>query len=392
MSTTSLGVAVVGFGWMGQVHARAYERVRHHYPALEVAPTLVTVADSEADRRADARARFGFLDDTPSWRDVLTDDRVHAVSVTAPNALHREIGVAVAAAGKHLWIEKPVGCSSADTQAVADAVAAAGVQSAVGFNYRNAPAVEQARELIRGGAIGRVTNAEIVLDADYAAHPRGALSWRFERALGGPGVLGDLVSHGVDLARYVVGEIGEVVADTATFIAQRPQPTGAGSHFDIAEGGALGGVENEDYLGCLVRYADGARGTITSSRVSVGDQCRYGFTVHGTQGYVSWDFRRMGELIVSAGTGYLDQPASTVFVGPRHGELAAFQPGAGIALGYDDLKVIEASRFLASIATGKPVGASVADALAMARVLDAMAESAASRRWVPVTTSPTTTE
>jgi predicted dehydrogenase len=392
MSTRPLGVAVVGFGWMGQVHARSYERVRQHYPSLEVLPTLVTVADSEPDRRADGRARFGFIAEAEDWRDVLTDDRVHAVSVTAPNALHREIGVAVAAAGKHLWIEKPVGCSSADTQAVADAVAAGGVQSAVGFNYRNAPAVEHARELIRSGAIGRVTNAEVVLNADYAAHPLGALSWRFERALGGPGVLGDLVSHGVDLARYVVGDIAEVVADTATFIAQRPLPTGTGSHFDIAEGGELGDVENEDYLGCLVRYTDGARGTITSSRVSVGDQCSYGFTVHGTQGFVRWDFRRMGELIVSAGTDYLDQPTNTVFVGPRHGELGAFQPGAGIALGYDDLKVIEAARFLASIATGQPVGATVGDALAMARVLDAMAESAASRRWVPVTTSPTTTE
>ena len=382
--STPLGVAVIGFGWMGQVHARAYERVRHHYPALELAPTLITVADSEADRRADARNHFGFLDDAADWHDVLTDDRVQAVSVTAPNALHREIGVAMAAAGKHLWIEKPVGCSSADTQAVADAVAAAGVQSAVGFNYRNAPAVEHARELIRSGAIGRITNAEIVLNADYAAHPLAPLSWRFERGLGGPGVLGDLVSHGVDLARYVVGEIAEVVADTATFIDRRPVPTGAGSHFDIAEGGELGDVENEDYLGCLVRYADGARGTITSSRVSVGDQCSYGFTVHGTQGFVRWDFRRMGELVVSAGTDYLDQAASTVFVGPRHGETAAFQPGAGVALGYDDLKVIEAARFLASIATGTPLGATVADALAMARVLDALGESAAARRWVPL--------
>jgi predicted dehydrogenase len=381
-SSSALGVAVIGFGWMGQVHARSYARLRHHYPELALTPVLVTVADSEADRRADAAERYGFQDGTARWQDVLTDDRVQAVSVTAPNFLHAEIGSAVAAAGKHLWIEKPVGVSTADAQRVADAVAGTGVQSTVGFNYRNAPAVEHARTLIAGGAIGRVTNANFRLLSDYAAHPHGALSWRFERALGGAGVLGDLVSHGVDLARYLVGAIAEVVADTAVFIPERPVPSSVASHFATAAGGELGAVENEDYLGCLVRFADGARGTIESSRVSVGDQCTYGFTIHGTQGSVSWDFRRLGELVISSGTEYLNQTTTTLFVGPGHGELGAFQPGAGIAMGYDDLKVIEAHRFLTSIAEGKPSGATIADAVAMSTVLDALSESASSQRWV----------
>ena len=163
-------------------------------------------------------------------------------------------------------------------------------------------------------------------------------------------------------------------------------PSATDSHYSIVEGGQLGDVENEDYLACLVRFADGARGSITSSRVSVGDQCTYGATVRGTKGYVSWDFRRPGELVVSAGDTYLDQAASTLFVGPRHGELGAFQPGGGIAMGYDDLKVIEAMRLVTSIAEGKPVGATIADAVAMADVVDAMVESAAERRWVPVRT------
>jgi predicted dehydrogenase len=130
----SLGVAVVGFGWMGQVHARSYARVRHHFPDLALAPRPVLVIDAEPARLDDAIDRYGFESGSADWHDVLTDDRVHAVSVTAPTFLHREIGSAVAAAGKHLWIEKPVGLSAADALAVADAVAAAGVQSTVGFN------------------------------------------------------------------------------------------------------------------------------------------------------------------------------------------------------------------------------------------------------------------
>ncbi len=380
----TLGVAIVGFGWMGQVHARSYARVPHHYPQLGITPRPVLVIDAEESRLDDAIDRYGFAAGSADWHDVLTDVRVHAVSVTAPNFLHREIGTAVAAAGKHLWIEKPVGLSADDARAVADAVAAAGVQSTVGFNYRNAPAVEHAKELIASGAIGTITNARIRLLSDYAAHPQGALSWRFERAQGGAGVLGDLASHGVDLARYLLGELDALVADTAVFIDQRPKPTGAGSHFALAGGGELGPVENEDYLNCLVRFASGARGSIESSRVSVGDQCNYGFEIHGTLGSVAWDFRRMGELAVSAGTAYLDQVVSTVFVAPGHGELNAFQPGAGITMGYDDLKVIEASRFLQSITSGVANGASVADAVRAAQVLDAAVESAANGRWVSV--------
>ncbi|PZS13550.1 MAG: myo-inositol 2-dehydrogenase [Pseudonocardiales bacterium] len=379
-----VGVAVVGFGWMGQVHARSYARLPHHYPDLQLTPRLALVVDAETDRLDDAIGRYGFESGTAQWRDVLTDDRVQAVSVTAPNFLHREIGTAIAAAGKHLWIEKPVGLSAADAQAVADAVASAGVQSTVGFNYRNAPAVAHARQLITDGALGSVTNARFRLLSDYAAHPQGALSWRFERAQGGAGVLGDLASHGVDLARHLLGEIESLVADTAVFIDQRPKPLGAGSHFALAEGGELGDVENEDYLNCLVRFTSGARGSIESSRVSVGDQCNYGFDIHGTLGALYWDFRRMGELGVSAGPDYVDQAVRTVLVGPGHGDLAAFQPGAGITMGYDDLKVIEASRFLQSIAEGKPHGATVADAVRAATVVDCIAESAQNRSWVTV--------
>lgn len=385
--TESLGVAVVGFGWMGQVHARSYARVRHHFPHLALAPRPVLVVDAEPARLGDAIDRYGFESGSADWHDVLTDDRVQAVSVTAPNFLHREIGSAVAAAGKHLWIEKPVGLSAADALGVADAVAAAGVQSTVGFNYRNVPAVAHARELIVSGAIGTITNARFRLLSDYAAHPQGALSWRFERAQGGAGVLGDLASHGIDLARHLLGELDSLVADTAVFIDHRPKPVGTGSHFAVASGGELGAVENEDYLNCLVRFTSGTRASIESSRVSVGDQCNYGFEIHGTLGALSWDFRRMGELSVSAGTAYLDQAVSTVLTAPGHGELAAFQPGAGIAMGYDDLKVIEASRFLQSIADGTPHGATIADAVRAAQVLDAIVESAANARWVSVVTA-----
>jgi predicted dehydrogenase len=380
--TRPLGVAVVGFGWMGRVHTQAYLRLPHHYPDLPVTPRLVSVADEAPGRAEAAAGQFGFTRTARDWRDVAADPEVAAVSVTAPNFLHREIAVGLARAGKHVWVEKPVGLTSADAAAVADAVTQAGVRSAVGFNYRHAPAIAQAREVIRSGEIGRVTSARVRLLSDYAAHPEGALSWRFERQRGGNGVLGDLASHGVDLVRHLLGEVSSVVADTATVVAQRPRPTGVTAGHARATGGELGTVENEDAVAALLRLESGARVVLEASRVAVGEQNNYGFEVRGTAGMVAWDFRRMGELTISRGGLYQDQPATTVLVGPGAGEYAAFQPGAGIAMGYDDLKVVEASLFLRSIAEDRPHGAEVTDAVRAAAVLDAMAESAATGRWV----------
>ncbi|MGW3464600.1 Gfo/Idh/MocA family protein [Streptomyces olivaceoviridis] len=378
----TLGVAVIGFGWMGRVHTQAYARLPHHYPRLPLRPRLVSVAEEVPGRAEEAAERFGFASATRDWREVAADPRVQAVSVTAPNFLHREIGVAVAEAGKHLWIEKPVGLTAGDARAVADAVAKAGVRGTVGFNYRNAPAVEAARELIASGEIGTVTHVRIRLFSDYAAHPDGALTWRYERERGGSGVLGDLASHGADLARFLLGDITSLTADTAVFVPERARPSGATAGHALAAGGEPGPVENEDYVSCLLRFASGARGVLEACRVSVGEQNNYGFEVHGTRGAVFWDFRRMNELKVSRGTTYQDQPVSTVYVGPGAGEFAAFQPGAANAMGYDDLKVIEAYRFVRSIAEGTPYGTTLADAVHSATVLDAMAESAASGTWV----------
>ncbi|WP_250028783.1 Gfo/Idh/MocA family protein [Paractinoplanes maris] len=371
----ALGVAVVGFGWMGQVHAQAYARVPHHY--AEIDPIrLVSVADDVPGRAEQAARRYGFETSTPQWRDLVGDPRVQAVSITAPNFLHREMGSAFAAAGQHIWIEKPVGLTAADARAIVG-----DVQVTVGFNYRNAPAVETARALIADGEIGAVTHARFRFLSDYAAHPDGALSWRFERARGGNGVLGDLGAHGVDLIRHLLGEIDSLVADTAIFIPGRPRPTAATAGHERGSG-EPGPVENDDWFGSLLRMASGARVTLDCSRVAVGEQNSYGFEIHGTRGALFWDFRRMGELGIATGSSYQDEPVRIHYAGPADGDFGAFQPGAGIPMGYDDLKVIEAARFLRSVADKQPYGASLVDAVRAAEALDAMEQSAASGAWV----------
>ena len=381
--TEALRVGVVGLGWMGQVHARAYTRLRQHYLDSTLHPILVAAADNaKDDRLAQAGSAFGFTDFHDDWHELIDRDDLDVLSITGPNFSHRDVAVAAAAAGMHIWIEKPAGRHAGETAEIAEAVHTAGVRSAVGFNYRNVPAVELARQLIANGRIGGVTSVNIRLLTDYAAHPEGALTWRFQAEWAGSGVLGDLVSHGVDLGRYVVGEITELICDSAIFVPQRPKISGAASHFSRGTGGAMESVENEDYVCALLRFEGGARGTLESSRAAVGEQCTYGIEVHGERGALAWDFRRMGELRTCLDQDYQNASYATRYVRPGDGELALFQPGSGIPMGFDDLKVIEAHRLVQSIATGTSVGATIDDAVRAAQLVDALAESVQQRRWI----------
>jgi len=380
--TDELRVGIVGFGWMGQVHARALSRLLQHYPDAPRRPRLVAVADNAPDDRTRRAAdAYGFEHLLTDWRELVTHDEVDLVCVTGPNFIHRDVAVAAAQAGKHLWVEKPAGRDAGETAEIVAAVEAAGVQAATGFNYRNVPAVERAREIVASGRIGTVEHTTVRFLADYSADPDAALSWRFQNEYSGSGVLGDLVSHAADLVQHVVAPISELVVDRATFIPQRRAAVAGAMHYEKGAGD-LADVENEDYVNALLRLSDGSRGILESSRTAVGEQNTYGFEVHGTKGAVAWDFRRMNELRVCAGQDYLNSFYATEYAGPGDGELSVFQPGTNNPIGFDDLKVVEARRLVESIATGKPVGATIHDALAAAKIVDAMILSSNERKWV----------
>lgn len=380
----TIKVGIIGGGWMGHVHARAYHRLAAHFGDLPVRPVLVAVAENAEAAGADFASRHGVRVHA-HWQDLVADSEIGAVSVTAPNFLHAEIGVAVAQAGKHLWIEKPVGLTAEDAVAVRDSVVANDVVGCVGFNYRQWPAVVHARDLIASGAIGWVTHGRMQLLTDYAAHPGSPLSWRYALERGGHGVLGDLASHGVDMLRYLLGDIEALVAQTAIYIPHRPIAE-AGGHYAVlnVESSDLrfGDVENEDYVVALLRMASGVLAVCEANRAAVGEQNNYAFEVHGTKGLVRWDFRRPGEVQVSVGEDYGNQPTRVVFAGPGDGAYAAFQPGAGIAMGYDDAKVIEAELFLRAIAGDTATQPTLDDAVASAVALDAMVQSANTGQWV----------
>jgi predicted dehydrogenase len=388
------GIGLISVGWMGKLHSRAYQAIPLVYPELKIRPRFVRAADTAPDRADYAREVLGYARAGTDYRDVLADPDVDVVSICAPNMLHREIGVAAARAGKPFWIEKPVGRDAGETAAVAAAARAAGVVTSIGYNYRHVPAVERVRELIAEGRLGRITNVRAVFFNSYAAEPNGALSWRFRRDQAGSGALGDLLSHVVDLMQYVVAPITEVSSLLSTVYAQRPiLPMGSATHFAVIEDGELGEVENDDYAAALVRFAAGSHvagavGTLEASRVSVGPQCALGFEIYGTDGSAVWNFEQMNELRLCLGRGGANHGYTTVLGNSHLGDYGRFQPGPGNSMSYDDLKVIEARKFLVAAGGGEQRNSTIAEALADAEVIAATADSARDGAWHTVTRVP----
>lgn len=384
----TIGIGVIGMGWMGQVHSRSYRAIVDRFPASKLRPQLVICADDAPARLSDVKDQFGFAEVSEDWRQVLMHPAVQVVNIAAPNYLHLEIAQAAAEAGKHVFCEKPVGCTPQETAQIEAAARRARVISWVGYNYRWAPMVQFARGLIRDGRLGEITHYRGRFFVGYGSNPNSVLSWRFQRELAGTGAQGDLMSHVVDMAHHLAGPIERLVANQHTFIARRPLAEhGQGSHFTLAAEGPQAEVTNEDYVGALVQFAGGAQGTVEVCRVINGPACEMAFEINGTRGALKWNFERMNELLAFFPDEADEHNGTTqLFCNPKHPMYSEFYPGPANSMSYEDLKVIEAHEFLKSVADKKQGAPGFAEALAVADVFDAMQRSYQSRTWEDVKT------
>ena len=384
---TEIGVGVIGFGWMGQAHSRAYRDIPVYYGDSGIRPKLAAVADNVPARLDLARDNFGFGWGTLDWHELIDRDDVDVVDITAPNALHQEIAEAAAAAGKHIFCEKPVGISPEATAAIERAGRHAGIISGCGYNYRWAPLVQYTHQLIGDGRLGELTHYRGRFFSMYGRDRLGLLSWRFIQEEAGYGVLSDIMSHAIDMAQYMCGPIRRVVATKETFVKERPLPVpGTGTHYDRGKpGDPTGAVTNEDYVGALVEFENGVRGTLEADRSIFGPQSSMAFELNGSKGAASWDHETLNQLQL-----YLPEEQPTdgfieVLGGGSFPNQGAIVPGGGNSIGYEDMKLIEALEFLRSVEAGRQHQPGFVDALANQSVAAAMARSFASERWEDVT-------
>jgi predicted dehydrogenase len=381
-----VGIAVVGFGWMGQAHSRSFLRIPTLFEERSAEPALVVCAESVAGRREQAVSAFGFAEAVADWRRAVEHPGVDAVVVTAPNMLHVEIVEAACAAGKHVFCEKPIGGTPEQTARAASAAREAGVISGVGYNYRFAPLVQHARTLIAEGRIGPVTAYRGRFFSMYGSDPLGFLSWRFLQAEAGYGASSDLLSHAIDLAHALVGPIRRVVGTRATMIRQRPLPVpGEGTHYGRGRpDDPTGPVTNEDYAALLVEFESGAVGTFESSRALVGPESEMAFDVYGGAGALSWSLERLNELRVHLAADRPETGYTTVLGGERFPPHGVFAPGSGIGIGFEDLIAIEDFAFVEAVARDESHEPGFDEALAVAYVQEALVRSWSSGRWEDV--------
>ncbi len=381
-----VGIGLIGTGFMGKAHATAFKNVPMIFGNEPGRPILEIVADIDAKALEKRAGEFGFARWTTNWQEIVEDPRVDIVDITTPNYLHAEMAIAAAEAGKHIYCEKPLASTSVDAARIVAAVEKAGVISIVGFNYLKNPAQAFAQQLIASGELGEITLFRGAFDQDFLADPDIPFSWRLDRTLAGTGALGDLGSHTIGFAHFLVGDIVEVCGMNTTKIKERAVPAGGSGYAATAQSGSeKRAVENEDIMEFLIRFENGAIGTIGTSRVGMGRKLGLGYEIQGTKGSLFYTQERMNEIKLYRHTDPdREKGYKTIYIGPEHPGYKAFFGLAGIGLGYNDQKIIEAHDLITAVALDQPVQPDVRFAYKVNKVIDAVDVSCQERRWVQV--------
>jgi len=370
----AIGVGMLGYAFMGKAHANAYRKLAYMTWPPPLLPRLVSISGRSAEAVAEAAQRYGFESHSTDWRETVADPRVELFDNGGPNNQHAAPTIAAAEAGKHVLCEKPLGRDAAEAYAIWRSVALAGVIHMCAFNYRFVPAVRLAREMLEAGELGEIRHFRARYLQDWLTDPETPWSWRLDRAAAGAGALGDLGSHVVDLARYLVGEPASVMGTTRTFVSER-------------EGGL---VDVDDAFEAVVEFDSGAVGTLEGSRVAAGRRNALCWEVNGSRGSIAFEAERMNELQVyveGSRPSARAQGFRTVLVSEAdHPFLEHWWP-PGHIIGWGDTFVHEIHHLLAAIAAGRevgPHGAGFEDGYRAAEVCDAISRSGASGAREPI--------
>ncbi len=350
---------------MGKAHAFAYRSALAAFPEIPV-PVLRMIADVNADGAAKAANQYGFEKSSGNWRDLVDDPAIDVVSITTPNTLHKEMVLAAIAAGKHVHCEKPLSPTLQDSEEMLIAAEAKGVITQVGFNYIKNPMLKIARDMIAGEELGEITGFRGIHAEDYMHDPLSPWTWRIDPS-GGPGVIADLGSHIISMARFLLGPITAVNADVETVIKQRPKACGSNEMMPVMV---------DDIARLLVRFEAGFGGTIEANWVKTGRKMQLGFEIEGSKGSLAFTQERLNELkFYKSGNNPRTSGFTTIESGPQHPPYGGFCVAAGHQLGFNDLKAIEMAEFLAAIGGAKHQGPDFREAYEVQKVVEAALQS-----------------
>ncbi|KPP88324.1 MAG: putative dehydrogenase [Rhodobacteraceae bacterium HLUCCA08] len=369
MGKATIGIGLVGSGFMGRCHANAFRAVGGLFD-LPVAPALTILADATPDLAERGAAALGFDRATGDWQALVDDPAVDIVAITAPNLLHAPIAQAAIAAGKTVYCEKPLSTTAALAEQMMQAAEAAGVVTLVGFNFLRNPMIRLARDIITSGEIGAVTGFRGRHAENYMANPEVPHSFRTDPA--GGGALADIGSHIVSMARYLLGPVAQVQADCVTVVPDRPIRPGGTERAPVLV---------DDMTHALMRFDSGVLGSLEANWAATARTMDLSWEITGTRGALAFSQERMNDLLLHSGapgrSGY-----TRIEAGPAHPPYGQFCPAPGHHLGFNDLKVIEVAELLNAHAGGPACGPDFREAWEVQKVIEAMQRSARDRTWV----------
>ncbi|WP_336776853.1 Gfo/Idh/MocA family protein [Paenibacillus sp. MMO-58] len=382
---SKLRVGMVGYKFMGKAHSNAYRALPMFFPETAVLPEMTAICGRDPVGLEKARTQFGWQSGETDWRKLVAREDIDLIDINAPSDAHKEITIAAAEAGKHLFCEKPLALTLEDANEMLAAAEKAGVKHMVGFNYRFAPAVQLAKKLISEGRIGKIHHFRAVFLQDWILDPEFPLVWRLKKEIAGSGSHGDLGAHLIDMARFLVGEFKEVIGMEETFVKERPvseSMTGLSATKSGADA-PRGEVTVDDATLFLTRFDNGALGSFEATRFAAGHRCTNAFEINGSKGSIKFDFERMNELEV-----YFTEDADDVqgfrrvlATDASHAYMDAWWP-AGHTIGYEHTFTHEVHELMTAIAEDRQPVPNFHDGVRCQEVLVAVERSIAERRWV----------
>jgi predicted dehydrogenase len=367
-----LNVALIGYAFMGRAHSNAYRQVTPFF-SPRLTPHLKVICGRSKRGVERAARELGWEEAATDWREVVERDDIDLVDVSTPGDSHAEIAIAAARAGKAVLCEKPLANSVADARRMLAAVRQARVAHMICHNYRRVPAVTFAKQLISEGRLGEIRHFRGTYLQDWIVDPNFAYVWRFDRKQAGSGALGDLGSHVIDLARYLVGEIAEAAADLRTFISERPLPGRPRTKRRVTV---------DDATTALVRFRSGAMGTIEATRLAPGRKNFNRFEINGSLGSLAFDLERMNELEVYFESDRRGEQGfrRMLVTESDHPYVGKWWP-PGHIIGYEHTFTHTVYDLLEAIADRRVPKPSFEDGLRNQLVMDAIEKAARTRRW-----------
>ena len=381
MAKKPINVALIGYQFMGKAHSNAYRQVGRYFE-LDVEPVMKVLCGRDEAKVKAAADKFGWQEYATSWEEVVNRSDIDLVDVATPGNTHVVIAGGSARAGKNTLCEKPLANSLAEAKEMLAAAEKTGITHAICHNYRFAPAIALAKQLIDEGRIGRIFHFRGTYLQDWIIDPDFPLVWRLDKSVAGSGSHGDLAAHTIDLARYLVGEITEVSGLMETFIKQRPKLAEIDDRLGGRASSEMGEVTVDDASLFLARFENGAVGTFEATRFAQGRKKYNRFEINGSKGSIAFNQERMNELEVY----FADDPDHvqgfrTVNVTAGvHPYAAAYWPTAHI-IGYEHTFINLVKDLLEAISQGKRFKPDWVDGVKNQAVLEAVEVSANTKTW-----------